>query len=191
MRILLAGATGVLGCRLLPLLVADGHEVLGLSRNSTGAATIKSAGGHARVCNVFNLKLLTDVAWDYRPEALIHQLTDLPDDPLLIDNAANARIRKVGTDNLLAAARSVGATRFLAQSVAWSLPGIGGEAVAYLESKVLGAQGVVVRYGRLYGPGTYYPTTVPDSPRIHVDNAAAGTLALIGMDSGVFTLTED
>ena len=191
MRILLAGATGVLGRRLLPLLLADGHEVLGLSRHSSGVEAIQSAGGQGRVCNVYNLELLMEIASDYRPEAIIHQLTDLPDDPLLIDDAANARIRLVGTDNLLAAAQSVRATRFLAQSVAWSLPGIGGEAVANLETRVLGAQGVVVRYGRLYGPGTYYPTAVPDSPRIRADSAAARTVDLIGIDSGVFTLTED
>ncbi len=157
MRILLAGATGVLGQLLVPLLVAEGHEVLGLTRRTAGAESIKRAGALAAVCDVYDLDRLTEVVSDFGPEAVVHQLTDLPDDPACIDDAANARIRTEGTDNLIHAARMVGATRLLAQSIAWPLPGAGGAAVAHLEREVLHARGAVVRYGRFYGPGT--PTT--------------------------------
>lgn len=189
-RILLAGATGVLGQLLVPLLVSEGHEVLGLTRRTAGAESIKRAGALAAVCDVYDLDRLTEVAADFGPEAVVHQLTDLPDDPACIDDAANARIRTEGTDNLIHAARMVGATRLLAQSIAWPLPGAGGAAVAHLEREVLHARGAVVRYGRFYGPGTYYPATPPESPRIHVEEAAVRTLPLISANSGIYRIAD-
>lgn len=190
MRILLAGATGVLGQILVPHLVDEGHEVLGLSRRTAGARQIRRSGAQADVCDVYDLERLTSIVSAFGPDAVIHQLTDLPDDPALIDDAANARIRTEGTDNLLQAARRGGATRFLVQSVAWPLLGVGGEAVAYLEREVLRAGGVVIRYGRLYGPGTYYPFAPPESPRIHVEEAAVRTVALMTTESGIYRIAD-
>ena len=105
--------------------------------------------------------------------------------------AANARIRRQGTANLLAAARAAGATRFLAQSVAWRLDGDGGAATEELERSVLAAGGVVLRYGQFYGPGTYHEQAPPPPPRVHVDQAARRTVAALEAPTGVLTIVED
>ena len=118
-------------------------------------------------------------------------LTDLPDDSGTAGGrAANARMRREGTRNLLAAARAAGARRVLAQSVAWELEGDGAAAKAELERMTLDAGGVVLRYGRFYGPGTYYPDARPPPPRIHVDEAARRTVALLDSPSGIVEVIE-
>ena len=129
----------------------------------------------------------------FAPELVMHQLTDLPDDAARIREAggANARIRREGTRNLLAAAAEAGAERFLAQSVAWTLPGDGGAAVEEMELMVLAAGGVVLRYGQFYGPGTYHPTKPPPPPRVQLDTAAARTVALLDATTGIVTITDD
>jgi hypothetical protein len=103
---------------------------------------------------------------------------------------ANARIRREGTRNLLAAARAAGARRFLAQSVAWPLPGDAGAAVEEMERSVLEAGGVVIRYGQLYGPGTYYEQA-PPPPRVHVDEAARRTVEALAAPPGIVEIVED
>jgi nucleoside-diphosphate-sugar epimerase len=120
----------------------------------------------------------------------VNELTDLPDEPAAA-NQANARMRREGTRNLLEAARAAGASRFVSQSVAWRLDDDAGAAVAELERLVLAAEGVVLRYGRLYGPGTYYEDDVPEPPRIHVDEAARRTVPALDAESGIVELTED
>ncbi|MBA4855249.1 NAD-dependent epimerase/dehydratase family protein [Nocardia farcinica] len=191
MRVFLAGATGVLGVRLLPLLVAAGHQVAGTTRAVERAAGIAAAGGVPVVVDVYDRAALTDAVVGFRPDLVMHQLTDLPDDPAQIPARAdgNARIRTEGTANLIAAATAAAAPRFLAQSIAWTPPGRG-DAVAVHERAVLGIGGVVVRYGQLYGPGTYYESEPPTHPRIHVDDAAARTIPLLEADSGVVVLAE-
>lgn len=122
----------------------------------------------------------------------MHQLTDLPDQLDRIPEFAerNNRIRTEGTRNLLAAAREAGARRFLAQSIAWNPPA-GGEAVAEHERLVLEADGVVLRYGAFYGPGTYSGSDrVPPPPRIHVDEAARQTVQLLEAPAGIYDVTE-
>lgn len=193
MRIFLAGASGVIGRRLVPLLVADGHEVAGMTRSPDRAPLLRSLGAEAVVCDVFDAGGLRDAVVAQRPEVVLHELTDLPDDAGRVreSGAANARIRREGTRNLLAAASAAGATRFLAQSVAWQLPGDGGAAVAELERMVLDAGGVVLRYGQFYGPGTYHPDGPPaEGPRVHIDEAAARTVAAVLAPSGTITVTE-
>ena len=81
---------------------------------------------------------------------------------------------------MLAAARAAGATRIYAQSIAWKLRGDRGVAVAEHERAVLDAGGGVIRYGQLYGPGTYFEKERPDPPRIRVDEAARRTLPILG-----------
>lgn len=191
MRIAVAGATGVIGIRLVPLLIAEGHEVLGLTRTPGKVASLRSLGAQGEVCDVYDAATLKKIVVSYAPHAVVHQVTDLTDDPALIDDAANARARTEGTTNLLAAAAAAGAQRFLAQSVAWALDGVGGEAVTRHERAVLDYGGVVVRYGQLYGPGTYYPAEVPPPPRIHIDAAARRTVPLLDAPSGVVELVED
>lgn len=192
MKIFLAGASGVIGSRLIPLLVADGHAVVGMTRSRSKSDLIRSLGASPVVCDVFDLDALVEAADAAAPEIMIHQLSDLPDDPRHIADhvAPNARIRREGTRNLLAAAAHSGADRFLAQSVAWTLPGDAGAAVEELERLVLAADGVVLRYGQFYGPGTYHRGQPPDGPRIRVDRAAARTSELLTTASGVVTIDE-
>jgi nucleoside-diphosphate-sugar epimerase len=193
MRVFLAGASGVIGMRLIPLLVRDGHEVAGMTRSPGKTAALRELGAEPVVCDVFDAGALARAVTAFGPELVMHQLTDLPDQAERIPEfaARNNRIRTEGTRNLLAAAAQAGATRFLAQSIAWTPPG-GGEAVAEHERLVLAAGGVVIRYGIFYGPGTYSGSgSVPPPPRIQVDEAARRTVALLTAASGVVVITED
>jgi len=193
MRVFLAGASGVIGVRLIPLLVRDGHEVAGMTRSPGKAAALRELGAEPVVCDVFDAGALAQAVVAFGPELVMHQLTDLPDQAEQISEfaARNNRIRTEGTRNLLAAAAQAGATRFLAQSIAWTPPS-GGEAVAEHERLVLAAGGVVIRYGIFYGPGTYSGSDrVPPPPRIQVDEAARRTVALLTAPSGVVVVTED
>jgi hypothetical protein len=99
-------------------------------------------------------------------------------------------MRREGMRHLLDAARTAKAPRFLAESIAWRLPGEHGEVVADMERRVLDAGGVVLRYGRLYGPDTFYESELPDQPRVHVDAAARRTAALLDAESGVVTIVD-
>lgn len=193
MRIFLAGASGVIGVRLIPLLVRDGHQVAGMTRSPGKAAALRELGAEPVVCDVFDAGALVKAVTAAGPELVLHQLTDLPDQSGRIAEFAprNNRIRTEGTRNLLAAAARAGAARLLAQSIAWTPP-TAGEAVAEHERMVLGAGGVVIRYGVFYGPGTYSGSgRVPPPPRIHVDEAARRTVTLLDAPSGVVTVVED
>lgn len=193
MKVFVAGATGVIGVRVLPLLVADGHRVAGLTRSPQKADAIRALGAEPVVCDVFDAAALEEAIVSFGPDAVLHELTDLPDDAARIQeaSAANARIRREGTRNLLAAARAAGAARLLAQSVAWQPQGDAGLAVEDLERSVLAAGGVVLRYGRLYGPGTYYEQAPPPPPRVQVDEAARRTVEALVAPPGVLTIVED
>ncbi len=192
-RVFLAGASGVIGIRVLPLLVQAGHTVAAMTRREAMTAALRALGGEPVVCDVYDAERLTAAVVAFAPDVMMHQLTDLPDDASRVLEFAQAtsRIRREGTRNLVAAARAVGARRFLAQSVAWTLPAEGSAAQQDLERMVLQAGGVVLRYGRLYGPGTYYEAETPEPPRIHVDQAARRTVELLEAASGVFTIAQD
>ena len=192
MRIFVAGATGVIGRRIVSLLAARGHDVAGMTRSARNTAALHALGAEPVVCDVFDAARLAEVIIGFAPDLVVHQLTDLPDDVGRIREAggANARIRREGTRNLLAAAAPAGVDRVLAQSVAWTIPGDGGAAVAEMERMVLGAGGVVLRYGQFYGEGTYHPTEPPPAPRIHVDVAAARTVESLDEPSGIVTITD-
>jgi nucleoside-diphosphate-sugar epimerase len=192
MRIFLAGASGVIGRRLVPLLVEAGHEVAGMTRSQDAVDALRALGAGPVVCDVFDRDRLRRVVAEFAPQVVMHQLTDLPDRASRVADfaAANARIRREGTRNLIDAAVAAGAEQFIAQSVAWKLPGEGAAAVDELEQMVLDVNGVVVRYGRFYGEGTYHESNVPDPPRIQIDHAATRTLEAIGQPSGVLTLVE-
>jgi nucleoside-diphosphate-sugar epimerase len=193
MRIFLAGATGVIGQRLVLLLLAGGHRVAGMTRSPEKANQLRALGVEPVVCDVFDAAALEEAVGSFRPDAVLNELTDLPDDESSLPafRRANARIRREGTRNLLAASRRADVERFLAQSVAWRLPGDGGAAVDELERSVLEAGGVVLRYGRFYGPGTYYELTPPPVPRVHVDEAARRTVEALGASSGVLAIVEE
>ena len=193
MRIFVAGATGVIGLQLLPLLHSAGHEIAGMTRTNSKVDTLKSLGVEPVVCNVFNLEELNNAIMKFRPELVLHELTDLPDDISRISEftSANAQIRRQGTRNLLTASYAAGVERFVAQSVAWSLPGEAGEAVVEHEQAVLNFGGVILRYGQFYGPGTYFESEPPSHPRIQIVEAARQTLDWLVAPSGIIKVTED
>jgi nucleoside-diphosphate-sugar epimerase len=190
-RIFLAGAGGVIGRELLPLLVADGHIVEGMTRTASGAEAVRELGAQPLILDVFDADALCTRVAAFAPDLVMHQLTDLPDDAAKLGGHAgrNDRIRTEGTRNLLGAAAAAGATRFLAQSIAWT-PARGGAAVAEHERLVLAAGGVVLRYGQLYGPGTWYEGRPPDPPRVSVGRAARDTLALLDAPAGVVEIID-
>jgi nucleoside-diphosphate-sugar epimerase len=193
MKIFLAGASGVIGRQLIPLLVAEGHAVLGMTRTPANVPMLQALGAEPFVGDVYDRAALTDAMVRFAPQLVMHQLTDLPDDAARIPEhaAANSRIRREGTRNLLDAARAAGAARVVAQSVAWELPGEGGAAKHALEEAVLAAGGVVLRYGRLFGPGTYYEgDTRPEPPAVSVAEAARRTVALLEAPSGIVEVVD-
>lgn len=192
MRIFLAGATGVIGQHLVPLLVAEGHEVAGMTRTPGKVDWLRSLGAEPVICDVFDRDALFEVVDRFAPDVVVHQLTDLPDNPahVLAQAATNNRMRREGTMNLVDAAQAH-RVRVIAQSVAWLLPGDGGVAVEFHERTVLDARGVVVRYGRLFGPGTYFKGEPPPAPRVHVADAARRTLAAFDAPSGVIVTIDD
>jgi uncharacterized protein YbjT (DUF2867 family) len=189
MRVFVAGATGAIGVQLVPMLVADGHAVAGMTRSEAKAEALRALGATPVVCDVFDAQRLTEAVSDFAPDAVIHELTDLPDDPdqIAAAAAANNRIRREGTRNLIAAA---GGARVLAQSVAFALPGDSGAAVAEHEAAVLAVDGVVLRYGYFYGPGTYHEADKAPPPAVHVEYAARRTADALDAPSGVITVVD-
>jgi len=216
-RIFLAGASGVIGRRLVPLLAGAGHHVVGMGRSPKRAAELRALGAEYVAVDVFEADAVADAIMTARPDIVIHQLTDLPDtlDPSLMNEAiiGNARIREEGTRNLVNGAIAAGARRLIAQSIAWAYaPGpvpyseadpldfdaqgnraISVRGVIALEQQVLSAPaiaGVVLRYGQLYGPGTSRDMPAGTSP-LHADAAAYAALcALDHEESGVFNIAE-
>jgi nucleoside-diphosphate-sugar epimerase len=193
MRIYFAGASGVIGGRLVPLLVAAGHTVGAMTRSAEKATRLASVGAEPIVCDVFDRPALIRSVRAFSPDLLLHELTDLPDDleSLPADSLLNARIRSEGTRNLLDALEGLNSPKVVAQSVAWTMrPGAEADAVAELEKVVLAANGVVLRYGLLYGPGTYFEAAPPADPRVHIDVAVARTLDALGAAPGIVTIVE-
>jgi uncharacterized protein YbjT (DUF2867 family) len=192
MRVFLAGASGVIGSRIVPLLSEAGHVVAGLTRTGAKASLLEELGAEPVVGDVFDREWIIAAVSAFQPDAVMHQLTDLPDDVTRVGEfaAANSRIRREGTPNLLRAARQSGVRQFLAQSVAWDLPGDGGRAVEEMEAAVLAAGGTVLRYGQFYGPGTFHPSEPPSPPRIHIDEAARRTLDAFETGPGIVEIVE-
>ena len=194
MRIFVAGASGVIGSRLVALLAADGHEIAGMTRSPGKADILRELGADPVVCDVFDAGALTRAVAAFAPDIVFHQLTDLPDDAsdIAAFSERNNRVRGEGTRNLLAAAAAAAAGPVIAQSISWELPGESGRAAtAEHERAVLQAGGVVIRYGQFYGPGTYYETDPPPPPRVHVDDAARQTVPAIGVPAGVTIVVDD
>jgi nucleoside-diphosphate-sugar epimerase len=173
MRVFVAGATGVIGRRLVPLLAARGHAVTGMARRPGGARLVRELGAEPVVADAYDRGALACAIAAARPDAVIHQLTDLS----AADSAANARVRIHGTRNLVDAARAARVPRIVAQSVAWcyepgdapadeSVP-LDAEADEPRRTTVLGIaalerairalpEWVALRYGMLYGSGTWF-----------------------------------
>ena len=194
MRIFLAGASGVIGRQLTPLLVEAGHAVAGTTRSAERAELVRGLGAEPVVIDVYDAEKLREAVVDFGPDLVMYQLTDLPDDASEIPAkaAANRRIREEGTANLIAAAQAAGAERFLAQSIAWT-PAAGNESREALERQgpAYDGIGVVLRYGQFYGPGTYYEADPPDPPRIEIAAAARQTVSLLETDGGTVEIVDD
>jgi uncharacterized protein YbjT (DUF2867 family) len=193
MRIFLAGASGILGQRLIPRLIEGGHVVGGMTRSPSKTDLLASLGAQAVLCDVFDRDALIQAVCDFQPDAIINELTDLPDDVTKIGDHSelNARIRTEGNQNLLDAADKCGSPKYLAQTVAWQLPdGPDALAVAELERSVLAAGGVVLSYGQFYGPGTYNEGDIPAEPRVQIDRAAELTVEALNEPSAVITIVD-
>ncbi len=192
MRIFLAGASGVIGTRLIPRLVAVGHEVAGMTRSEAKVAELQRLGAEPVVCDVYDADGLRDAVVASGAEAVMHQLTDLPDSDTQIREFGerNDRMRNEGTRNLLAAAVAAGTERFYGQSIAWTLPRARQATINAHEQAILGVGGIVLRYGQFYGPGTYYEATLPPPPRIDIDAAADRTVGMLDVPSGIVELVE-
>jgi len=213
--IFVAGATGAIGQRLIPLLLADGWSVVGMTRSAGRAEDLRSRGVEAVVADAFDAEAVLKAVTRASPSVVMHQLTDLPRELSKLDAAAlarNARLREEGTRNLVAAARAAGARRLVAQSIAFSyaegprpyhegaplagdLPDASDTArgVVSLERQVLGSglEAVVLRYGKLYGPGTGADRPW-GSGAVHSDAAAhAALLACRSTATGVFNIAEE
>jgi nucleoside-diphosphate-sugar epimerase len=182
LKILLAGATGVIGRPLVSKLLARGDRVTAISRTDAGASSLRAQGVDAHVCDVYDERTLLNIATAAQPDTVVHQLTALPrrirpNKPE--DVAPTNRLRTEGTKRLLSAAAAAGSTRFVAQSIAFITKPEGPPvleesaplhldapasmrpviaAAAELERLVAasGLTGVVLRYGFLYGSGTSF-----------------------------------
>jgi len=214
--IFLAGASGAIGRRLAPLLVASGWRVVGTTRSKDKAPLLREMGVEPVVVDVFDAEALRRIVADHRPEIVIHQLTDLPfaleAGKMTEALVRNARLRDEGTRNLVAAAVRAGARRLIVQSIAFiyadgplphreddpllpeTHPVYGGTVtgVLRLERQTLEAPlgGIVLRFGLFYGPGTGFDAPIgPGS--VHVDAAAKATeLALTKAGPAIYNVAE-
>ena len=230
MRIFLAGATGAIGRHLVPLLLDAGHQVTGTSRTEAGTDRLRGSGADAVRVDALDPDGLRRAVAEAEPEALMHQLTDLSGS----DGAANSRLREQGTRNLVDAAKAAGVRRIIAQSISWVYaPGEGpadesvpldtgaeqprGRTVAGVqaleEASAELEQAVLLRYGILYGPGTWYApggalaaalagdpgarflgsTEADDavSSFLHVADAAGAAVAALDWPGGPVNIVDD
>ncbi|MEU2624976.1 NAD(P)-dependent oxidoreductase [Streptomyces sp. NPDC007157] len=230
MRVFVAGATGAVGRLLVPQLLEAGHHVTGTSRSDAGADRVRSQGADAVQVDVFDRHALHEALARTMPDAVIHQLTDLAG----ADGQATNRLRREGTRNLIDAAKDAGVAKIVVQSIAWVYaPGTGpaDEEVpldsAAAEPRAAMVDGirtmedtagemesaVALRYGVLYGPGTWYApggSVVaalggdPDAPFlgsvaaddsvtsfVHVADAARAAVDALNWPSGPVNITDD
>ena len=238
MNVFVAGASGVIGRPVVRQLVERGHRVVGMTRDARRADALERLGATPVVCDVYDEEGLRAAVRGAEPEVVVHQLTALPAaiDPRRIESqlADNDRIRVVGTRNLVRAAEQAGAGRVVAQSVAFAYEPAGDaikterdplwtdappafqrtvSAILDLERQVGsmdGVDGVVLRYGYFYGPGTAYAPdgSIAEMVRkrqfpiagggsgifsfIHVEDAAAATVAAVEGDAvGIYNIVDD
>jgi 2-alkyl-3-oxoalkanoate reductase len=235
-RVFVAGASGAIGGPLVEQLVAAGHQTTGTTRRRERGEELRRAGARAVVCDAFDCPALEAAVSEAAPDIVINQLTSLPREynPRRIDYGPTNRVRSEGGANLIAAARAAGTRRFITQSIAFlyapegdwvkdeeappfdAAPPPFDEGLkvlleherAVLESE--GMQGVVLRYGQFYGPGTYYAPDGDIARRvrkrrfpvvgsgtatfsfIHVEDAAGATVAALEYGPpGIYNIVDD
>ena len=239
MKVLVAGATGALGRQLVPKLAANGHEVVGMTRSTSKRDAIRQLGARPVVADALDPDDVARAVAEAEPDAIVHELTALSGSLDLRrfdrDFALTNRLRTEGTDHLLAAGSAVGVRRFVAQSFAgWPFARSGGavkvegdpldpapaeamrrtlDAIRYLEAAVTSAdwtEGVVLRYGGLYGPGTSLDAAGEHTEMIrkrkfpvvgdgagvwsfvHVEDAADATVAAVERGRrGIYNIVDD
>ena len=214
MKVLVAGATGALGKQLVPRLVAAGHEVVGMTRNVGKREAVEALGARPVIADALAPEQVAAAVAEAEPEVIVHQLTALSGSLDMRhfgrDFALTNRLRTEGTDHLLAAGRAVGAQRFVAQSFAgWPFERSGTpvkseedpldpapaesmrrahDAIRYLEKAVTGAdwtEGIVLRYGGFYGPGT---SMRPDGE--HGELIRRRRFPLVGNGTGIWSFVQ-
>lgn len=216
-KIFVAGATGVIGRSLCKMLVKNGWTVYGTTRSENKIEILKQIGVEPVIVDVYDEKKLEEVLGSIKPKIVFHQLTDLPAglDPTKIEEAleSNARLREVGTKNLVNSSIKAGVKKMIAQSIAFvyepsSLPhteesallnfedpvyGSTSKAVASLEEQVLNAPfvGIVLRNGLLYGNGTGFENPVDFVPPVHVEAAAhVAFLAINCITNNIYNISD-
>jgi nucleoside-diphosphate-sugar epimerase len=235
MKVFLAGASGALGRRLIPQLVERGHSVVGTTRSEAKTSLLSDLGATPVVVDALDRDEIVSAVVAAQPDAIVHQLTALSDiDFRKFEKSFELtdRLRTEGTDNLLAAADAVGVAHFVAQSYAgWPYARTGGpvkseqepldpqpaaqtrrslDAIRHLETVVTEANGIVLRYGGFYGPGTgldaegeqleivrrrKFPLVGEArgvGSFVHIDDAAAATvIALEHGKPGIYNIVDD
>ena len=216
MRVFLAGATGVIGRRLAGLLRLAHHDVSGTTRTAVKADALRALGVTPIVVDVLDAEAFAHAVAAARPDIVIHQLTDLPSAPgtpgYAAAQEANRRLRIEGTANLMRVANAAGVRRVIAQSIAFAYaPGEGArteddpldtaaagarlstvQGIVALERAILQTpdiDGVVLRYGYLYGPDTWY-AEAPKPPSVHVDAAAQAALLAVSRGAGIYNIAD-
>jgi nucleoside-diphosphate-sugar epimerase len=215
-RIFLAGAAGAVGRRLCLLLIADGWRVTGTTRSPDKVAVLRDMGVTPVIVDMCDEAKLHRALAEAAPEIVIHQLTDLPPrlDPARMKDAVarNARLRETATGNLIAAAVAAKASRMIVQSIAFAYapgpkpygeevplniaaggePGLSARGVASMEQQTLGAPlaSVILRYGKLYGPGTGFDAPAKGGP-LHVDAAADAARRALTSGRGIYNIAEE
>jgi nucleoside-diphosphate-sugar epimerase len=173
-RILIAGASGVLGRATLPHLAR--HDVVALTRARAKLPLLRDLGAEAVPCNVYDAAALLEAATAARPDVVVNFLTDLSGGTA----AANNRIRREGGSNVRNAAAAAGAARLVVESVAFPLEGDSAEALAELERATFEFPGeaLILRFGRFWGPDTFHETA-PLAPAVHIETAGAVAARLL------------
>jgi nucleoside-diphosphate-sugar epimerase len=172
MKILMVGASGVLGRATLPHLAS--HEVLGTTRTPSKRAELAALGARGEVCDVYEPGALESIARAFAPEIVVNFLTDLAAGP----GPANSRIRIEGGPIVIAAARAAGARRLVVESVAFAPPSHAAVTALEEDARGSGLDAVILRFGRFWGPGTWTQVTA-EAPAIHITQAGARAAALI------------
>ncbi|MEV8239847.1 NAD(P)-dependent oxidoreductase [Microbacterium testaceum] len=223
MKLFVAGGSGVIGREFLRLAVAAGHEVIGMTRSQRGVDVIRALGGAPVVADALDGDEVADAVGAARPDAVVNLLTDLASGDL----ASNAQLRIVGTRHLVDAAMKARVETIVAESISWVYPSSAEfateetpldleapeprlrtvRAIARLEEVVREMpRSVVLRFGQLYGDGTWFsrdgrygiaaregrmPATRTVASFIHVEDAARAAFLALGWPSGTWNIVDD
>jgi nucleoside-diphosphate-sugar epimerase len=208
MRVFLAGATGAIGRRLIPLLHERGLSIIGTTRSPAKAEALAAAGVTPVVVDMLDAAAVFRAVAEARPDVVMHQLTDLPrvfaPEALEAGRLRTARLREEATPYLIGAALAAGVRRVIVQSICFVYaPGprphletdpLASPSIQAMESGVLstaGIEAVILRYGRFWGPDTWSDMPAGDAP-LHVDAAAGAAVLAVGRGAaGVYNIAED